>query len=153
VPLRESDREATADRVTQRIVVRAADGKGEHGYSQPGSRAAQPIVGRGTLERHPHLGVAFLEGNCGWVPFLLWRLDEHYEVAFGRAKSALTMKPSEYFKGLCFVSVEADEAFEKETTRSRLNECDDGRDPVPVAEDHRLLQDRLPSGARSPAVA
>jgi hypothetical protein len=27
----------------------------------------------GILERHPRLRVAFLEGNCGWVPFLMWR--------------------------------------------------------------------------------
>ena len=33
----------------------------------------------GILERHPKLRVAFLEGNCGWVPFLLWRMDEHWE--------------------------------------------------------------------------
>ena len=27
------------------------------------------------LERHPALQVAFLEANCSWVPWLLWRLD------------------------------------------------------------------------------
>jgi predicted TIM-barrel fold metal-dependent hydrolase len=42
------------------------------------------MIGGGVLERHPNLRVAFLEGNCGWVPFLLWRLDEHYEVTFRR---------------------------------------------------------------------
>ena len=41
------------------------------------------------------------EGNCSWVPFLLWRLDEHYEVTFRRPDSKLTMKPSEYFKRQC----------------------------------------------------
>jgi predicted TIM-barrel fold metal-dependent hydrolase len=29
------------------------------------------MIGGGVLERHPNLRVAFLEGNCGWVPFLL----------------------------------------------------------------------------------
>src|SRR5215475_11998335 len=66
------------------------------------------------LARHPELRVAFLEGNCGWVPFLLWRLDEHYEVTFRRPDSKLTMKPSEYFRRQCFVSVEADEDFVKQ---------------------------------------
>src|SRR5712691_7148092 len=56
------------------------------------------MIGGGVLERHPNLRVAFLEGNCGWVPFLLWRLDEHHEVTFRRPDSLLTMKPSEYFK-------------------------------------------------------
>src|SRR2546425_7325709 len=54
------------------------------------------MIGGGVLERHPNLRVAFLEGNCGWVPFLLWRLDEHHEVTFRRPDSILTMKPSEY---------------------------------------------------------
>ena len=30
------------------------------------------MIGGGVLERHPNLRVAFLEGNCWWVPFLLW---------------------------------------------------------------------------------
>jgi uncharacterized protein len=72
------------------------------------------MIGGGVLERHPNLRVAFLEGNCSWVPFLLWRLDEHYEVTFRRPDSKLTMKPSEYFKRQCFVSVEADEDFVKQ---------------------------------------
>jgi predicted TIM-barrel fold metal-dependent hydrolase len=72
------------------------------------------MIGGGVLERHPHLRVAFLEGNCGWLPFLLWRLDEHYEVTFRRPDSQLTMKPSDYFKRQCFVSVEADEDFVKQ---------------------------------------
>jgi predicted TIM-barrel fold metal-dependent hydrolase len=72
------------------------------------------MIGGGVLERHPTLRVAFLEGNCGWVPFLLWRLDEHYEVTFKRPNSPLTMKPSDYFKRQCFVSVEADEDFVKQ---------------------------------------
>jgi predicted TIM-barrel fold metal-dependent hydrolase len=72
------------------------------------------MIGGGVLERHPNLRVAFLEGNCSWVPFLLWRLDEHYEVTFRRPDAKLTMKPSEYFKRQCFVSVEADEDFVKQ---------------------------------------
>jgi predicted TIM-barrel fold metal-dependent hydrolase len=72
------------------------------------------MIGGGVLERHPNLRVAFLEGNCSWVPFLLWRLDEHYEVTFRRPDSKLSMKPSEYFKRQCFVSVEADEDFVKQ---------------------------------------
>lgn len=69
------------------------------------------MVGGGVLERHPNLRVGFLEGNCGWVPCLLWRLDEHYQEAYRRPNARLTMKPSDCFKRQCFVSVEADEAF------------------------------------------
>lgn len=63
----------------------------------------------GILVRHPELRVAFLEGNCGWAPFLLWRMDEHYENLSDVYPSELTMPPSAYFKRQCFLSVEADE--------------------------------------------
>src|SRR5947207_1361692 len=63
----------------------------------------------GILERHPRLRVAFLEGNCSWVPFLLWRMDEHWEWIGDVYARDLTMAPSEYFKRQCFVSVECDE--------------------------------------------
>ena len=37
------------------------------------------LCGGGVLERFPDLRVALLEGNCSWAPWLLHRLDEHYE--------------------------------------------------------------------------
>jgi predicted TIM-barrel fold metal-dependent hydrolase len=61
------------------------------------------------LERFPRLRAAFLEGNCSWSPWLLWRLDEHYERRGKWDPARLTLKPSEYFKRQCFVSVECDE--------------------------------------------
>jgi uncharacterized protein len=63
----------------------------------------------GILERHPRLRVAFLEGNCSWVPFLLWRMDEHWERQGDVYAAELQAAPSEYFKRQCFVSVECDE--------------------------------------------
>src|SRR5437868_1102789 len=63
----------------------------------------------GILEKHPRLRVAFLEGNCSWVPFLLWRMDEHWEWLGDVYARELTMAPSAYFKRQCFVSVECDE--------------------------------------------
>ena len=80
---------------------------------------AQPIeqmlglgsfLGGGILERHPKLKVAFLEANCSWVPWLLWRLDEGYEREGDVFMPELAMAPSEYFKRHCWVSVEPDEA-------------------------------------------
>jgi predicted TIM-barrel fold metal-dependent hydrolase len=60
----------------------------------------------GVLERHPALRVAFLESNCSWLPWMLYRLDDQqrkYE------DSPLQAAPSDYFKRQCFVSMEADE--------------------------------------------
>jgi predicted TIM-barrel fold metal-dependent hydrolase len=64
----------------------------------------------GVLARHPQLRVAFLEANCTWLPWLLWRLDEGWEREGDIWAKDLTMKPSDYFKRQVFVSVEPDEA-------------------------------------------
>jgi uncharacterized protein len=63
----------------------------------------------GVLARHPKLRVAFLEANCSWLPWLLWRLDEGWEREGDVWAPDLTLLPSEYFKQQCVVSVEPDE--------------------------------------------
>ncbi|HMD46967.1 MAG TPA: amidohydrolase family protein [Acidimicrobiales bacterium] len=63
----------------------------------------------GILERFPELRVGLLEGNCSWAPFMMYRLDEHYEWTGRFEAPELTMKPSEYLLRNCFLSVEADE--------------------------------------------
>ena len=63
----------------------------------------------GVCERFPGLRIAFLEGNCSWVPFWLWRMEEHYEVRTHILKAKLPLTPTEYFKRQCYVGVEADE--------------------------------------------
>jgi predicted TIM-barrel fold metal-dependent hydrolase len=82
-----------------------------HTVCHPGEQmlAAVSFCGGGILERHPRLRVAFLEGNASWVPYLLWRMDEHYEWLGDVFARDLTKEPSEYFKRQCFVSVECDE--------------------------------------------
>jgi predicted TIM-barrel fold metal-dependent hydrolase len=82
-----------------------------HTFSQPLGVmfAAVCLCSGGVLERFPKLRVALLEGNCGWAPWLFHRLDEHYEWVGWHEARDLTMKPSEYFRRNCFLSVEADE--------------------------------------------
>ena len=60
----------------------------------------------GVLERFPRLKMAYLEGNGSWLPWWLWRLDEHAE---GYPEEGLKMKPSDYFYRQGYVSLEADE--------------------------------------------
>jgi predicted TIM-barrel fold metal-dependent hydrolase len=67
------------------------------------------FIGGGILARHPKLKVAFLEANCSWLPWLLWRMEEGYEREGDVAMADLTMTPTEYFKRQCWVSVEPDE--------------------------------------------
>ena len=63
------------------------------------------FCGGGVLARHPKLRVAFLEANCSWLPWLLWRLDEGWEREGDVWAKDLTIAPSEYFKRQCVVSV------------------------------------------------
>jgi uncharacterized protein len=80
-------------------------------YSQPTEQmlAMGSFIGGGVLERHPQLSVAFLEANCSWVPWLMWRMDESYELEGDICMQDLTMEPSAYFRRQCYVSVEPDE--------------------------------------------
>ena len=52
-----------------------------HTFGQPVGIMAVTvsITAGGVLQRFPHLRVGLLEGNCGWAPWLLDRLDEHWE--------------------------------------------------------------------------
>lgn len=72
--------------------------------------AAVSFCGGGVFDRFPGLRAGFLEANCSWAPWLLYRLDEHYEEYIGRFEIQLQKAPSEYFLSNCWVSVEADEA-------------------------------------------
>ena len=82
-----------------------------HTFSHPVEQmlAAASFCGGGILARHPNLRVAFLEGNCSWLPFFLWRLDEHWERVGDVHAPELSMAPSAYWKRQCFASAEADE--------------------------------------------
>jgi predicted TIM-barrel fold metal-dependent hydrolase len=83
-----------------------------HVFNQPLGimTVAVSLTAGGVLERFPKLRVALLEGNCSWAPWLLYRLDEHYEWVGHYEAPDLKRKPSEYFRTNCFLSVEADEA-------------------------------------------
>jgi predicted TIM-barrel fold metal-dependent hydrolase len=67
------------------------------------------LIGGGVFDRFPQLRAGFLEANCSWAPWLIYRLEDHYEDYVGRHEIALARRVSEYFVQNCFVSVEADE--------------------------------------------
>ena len=67
------------------------------------------IMVGGVLERCPRLRVGFFEGGCGWVPYWLDRIDEHYEKRPEEAP-LLKGKPSEYVReGRVFFSFEPED--------------------------------------------
>jgi predicted TIM-barrel fold metal-dependent hydrolase len=63
----------------------------------------------GVLERFPRLEVAFLEGNCSWLPWLLWRMGEYMELVGEADYPDLKLEPIEYFRRQCYGAIECDE--------------------------------------------
>ncbi len=110
-------------------------------YAQPMEQmlALGSFCAGGVLARHRKLRVAFLEGNCSWLPWLLWRLDEGWEREGDVWAEALTMPPSEYFKRQCFVSVEPDE----ETVRYVIDYM--GSDHLVFSTDYPHGDSRFPN--------
>lgn len=71
--------------------------------------ALMSMVIGGVFHRFPKLRVGFMESGCGWLPFWLERLDEHYELMPEQAPG-IDRKPSEYvLDGNCYISCEPDE--------------------------------------------
>ena len=54
------------------------------------------LIFAGVPEKFPRLRIAALEGCCGWLPFLMDRLDEEFELRGAREAPLLQAKPSEY---------------------------------------------------------
>ena len=93
---------------------------GAHAASHPMEQmlALLALIEGGVLERHPRLRVAFLEAGCGWLPYWLWRMDEHWEQTRGVAgEPDIPAPPSEYFRRQCWVSCEPDEPYLAEVVR------------------------------------
>ncbi|MEQ8999724.1 MAG: amidohydrolase family protein [Coleofasciculus sp. B1-GNL1-01] len=86
---------------------------GMHACSHPMEQmmALLALIEGGVLERHPNLRVGFLESGCGWLLYWLWRLDEEYEELGWEVKNNVTMKPSEYFRRQCFITIEPSEPY------------------------------------------
>src|SRR5262249_30338125 len=66
-------RAAGTDRFKQLGIVHIAS----HSVEQ--MLACMDIIMGGVMERFPRLRFAFLEAQCGWLPFWLHRMDEHHE--------------------------------------------------------------------------
>lgn len=114
-------------------------------FSQPVEQmlAMGSIIAGGVLARHPRLRVAFLEANCSWVPWLVWRMDECYELEGDACMTDLTMEPSVYFRRQCYVSIEPDEA----PARSMIDAY--GADQIVFSTDYPHTDSRYPNATES----
>lgn len=67
------------------------------------------MVFQGVFELFPELRVAYLEAGCGWVPYMMDRLDEEYERRGRKWAPRLKRPPSEQIRRSVFVSIESEE--------------------------------------------
>ena len=71
------------------------------------------LVYMGILEKFPKLRVSFLEGNAGWLPWWLSRLDDHALASRRQGMwfdaPLLPLSPSDYFRRQGFVACDGDE--------------------------------------------
>ena len=55
------------------------------------------MIFSGLFDTFPTLRIAFLEGGCSWVPFMMDRLDYEYDAIQGaKMRKRLKKRPSEY---------------------------------------------------------
>jgi predicted TIM-barrel fold metal-dependent hydrolase len=101
-------------------------------------QAVASFCAGGVLEKFTKLRVAFLEGNCAWLPWLLYRLDERAELHGPLADVPLSRKPSDYFLQQCFISVDPDEYLVTDVVR-RI-----GDDNVVISTDYPHIDAHFP---------
>lgn len=71
--------------------------------------ASLSMIMGGVCERFPKLKLGFFEGGASWLPYWLWRMDEHWEKRPDEL-AWLKHSPTEYFRRQCWISCDADEA-------------------------------------------
>ena len=61
------------------------------------------------FDRFPNLKLLVLESGCLWMPFILERMDEKYEIL--GFTTDMTLRPSEYFQRQCWIAMDPDDEF------------------------------------------
>jgi predicted TIM-barrel fold metal-dependent hydrolase len=68
------------------------------------------LIAGGALDRFPNLKVGVFEAGCGWIPYLVERMHEHWEL-FPDQLPHLKTDPAEYMSSeRCYYTMEPEEA-------------------------------------------
>src|SRR6202158_1904325 len=71
--------------------------------------AMMSLIWYGVFEHFPRLTVVHVEADAGWVPYLLQRMEQHFDFSGNAEPPDLEMRPTEYFKRNVFVACRGDE--------------------------------------------
>ena len=133
------------DQVAQRFNGLPNEGLLVNSYRNPIELmlAVGAFCGGGVLERFPRLKVAFLEGNCSWLPWVLYRLDERWELRQHLCDEPLSLNPSEYFMRQCVVATDVEEDLVADVVE-RI-----GDDNIVISTDYPHADSRWPEAVAS----
>jgi len=71
--------------------------------------AMMSLIWYGVFEYFPRLTVVHVEADAGWIPYLLQRMEQHFEFSGNAEHPDLKRRPTEYFKRNVFVACRGDE--------------------------------------------
>ena len=71
--------------------------------------AMMSLIWYGIFERFPRLTVVHVEADAGWLPYLLQRMEQHWEFSGNAEHPDLKLRPTEYFRRNVFVACRGDE--------------------------------------------
>ncbi len=71
--------------------------------------AMMSLIWYGVVERHPRLRFVHVEGDAGWLPYWLQRMQQHWDYSGNAEHPDLRRPPSEYFEESFFVAARGDE--------------------------------------------
>jgi predicted TIM-barrel fold metal-dependent hydrolase len=71
--------------------------------------AMTSLVWDGVFERFPRLRVVHVEADAGWLPYLLQRMEQHWEFSGNAEHPDLRLRPTEYVRRNVFVACRGDE--------------------------------------------
>jgi len=100
------------------------------------------MVCGGVIEQFPKLRVAFIEAGCGWLPYWIERLHEHYERRSGEMP-LMKKDPVEYITGgNCYFTTEPDEKMLPEALAAI------GDDYILYASDYPHTDSKFPNSVK-----
>ncbi len=90
---------------------------------------------QGVFERFPDLNVVMQETGVEWLPWLMWRMDDHY-LQNSQDVPILERTPSEYIRESCYLSTQPLGHTDTPRHLSKILEIAGGAETVVFATDH-----------------